>query len=146
MPLTTAPRLDDLGGDDVDEELREGAALRIAFELVGGLVPGEVRVDRHRQEQVVAVIDDNNLADRALLGGMVDEVFLGAVGADVALQREIAGDDFFDRDLLVPAVAAVAFFTARFRDFLGAAQGAALLVADRLAGHISHRFYFKQVP
>ena len=102
----------------------------IAFETVGRLVPREVRINRHRQEQIVAVVDDDDLADRTLLRGVIDEVFFGAVRADVALQREIARDDFFDRNLLVPAFAAVAFFAARLRDFLGAAQGAAFLVAN----------------
>ena len=40
---------------------------------------------------------------------MIDQILLGAVGADVALQRELTGDDLLDGDLLVPAVAAVAF-------------------------------------
>jgi hypothetical protein len=50
------------------------------------------------------------------------------VGADVALQREIAGDDFFNGDFLVPAFAAVAFFAAGLRDFLGAAQAQPFLL------------------
>ena len=78
------------------------------FEVVGRLVPAEVRVEHQRQEQVVAVVDDDQLAAGTLQRGVVDQVFLGAVRADVALQRELARDDFLDRDLLVPAVAAVA--------------------------------------
>ena len=47
---------------------------------------------------------------------MVDEVLLGALGADVALQREFLGDDLLDGDLLVPAVPAVALVAARLGD------------------------------
>jgi hypothetical protein len=43
------------------------------------------------------------------------------VRADVALQRELARDDFFDRDFLVPAVAAVLFLAARLGHLFGAA-------------------------
>src|SRR5688500_13385098 len=143
MPLAAAPRLDDLGGNDVDEQLGERAAFRIPLETVGGLVPREVRVDRHRQEQIVAVVDDDDLADRTLLRGMVDEIFLGAVGADVALECELAGDNLFNRDLLVPAIAAIAFFAARLRHFLGAAQRAPLLVSDGLATHRFSKLYFR---
>ena len=42
---------------------------------------------------------------------MEDEMFLGVLCADVPLQRELAGHDFFDRDLLVPAGAAVPLVT-----------------------------------
>jgi len=55
---------------------------------------------------------------------VIDQVLLGAVRADVPLEDELAGDDLLDRDLLVPAVSAVALVAARLRDFLGAAQGA----------------------
>src|SRR5205823_3814969 len=44
--------------------------------------------------------------------------------------------DFFDRDLLVPAVAAVLLFSPGFGYFLGAAQRAPRL-HDRLARHAS---------
>src|SRR4029453_1980010 len=66
---------------------------------------------------------------------MIDEVFLGAVRADVALQGELTCDDLFNRNLLVPAVATVAFFAARLGHFLGAAQGAAGFLVDRLSRH-----------
>ena len=112
------------------------AAFGIAFEVIGGLVPREARVQHHRQEQVVAVVDDDELAAGALERRVVDEVFLGAVGADVALQRELARDDLFDRDLLVPAVAAVALLAARLGDFLRAAQRAPRL-GHGLSGHRS---------
>jgi len=44
---------------------------------------------------------------------VINEVLLRAVRADVSLQRELARDDLFDRDLLVPAVAAIFLFAAR---------------------------------
>ena len=66
--------------------------------------------------------------------GVVDEVFLGAVRADVALQRELARDDFLDGDLLVPAVAAVLLLAARLGDVLGVAERAADL-RDGFTGH-----------
>src|SRR5687767_324527 len=62
VPLAAAPGLDHLGGDDVDEDLGERAAFRVAFQVVGGFVPAEVRIQHHRQEQVVAVIDHDDLA------------------------------------------------------------------------------------
>ena len=136
VPLAAAPRLDHLSGDDVHEDFGERAAFGIAFEVVGGFVPRKAGVEHHRQEQVVAVVDDDQLAAGALQGGVVDEVFLRAVRADVALERELAGDDLFDRDLLVPAVAAVAFFAARLGDLLGAAQRAPGL-DDSFSGHAS---------
>ena len=99
----------------------------VAFEVVGRLVPAERRVEHQRQEQVVAVVDHDQLAAGTLLGRVVDQVFLRALGADVALDRELAGDDLFDRDFLVPAVAAVFLLAARLRDLFGAAQRAARL-------------------
>src|SRR5262245_3190955 len=122
MPLAPAPRLDDLGRDDVDQQLGERAALGITLETIGGLVPCEVRVDRHGQEQIVAVVDDDDLTDGALLRGVVDEILLGAMRADVPFQREITRDDLFDGNFLVPALTAIAFLTAGFRHFLGATQ------------------------
>ena len=124
MPLAAAPGLDDLGGDDIDEDLGKRAAFGIALEVVGGLVPAEGRVEDHGQEQIVPVVDDDELSAGPLERGVVDEVFLGAVRADVALERELARDDFFDGDFLVPAVTAVAFLPARLGDVLGAAEGA----------------------
>src|SRR6187401_898923 len=58
VPFAAAPRLDDLSRDDVDEDLREGPAFGIPFQVVGGLVPAEAGVKDHRQEQVVAVVHD----------------------------------------------------------------------------------------
>ena len=55
---------------------------------------------------------------------MVDEVLLGAVRADIALQRELARDDLFDGDLLVPAVATVLLFASRLGDLFRTAKGA----------------------
>ena len=94
----------------------------IALEVVGRLVPREARVEHHRQEQVVAVVDDDQLAAGTLEGRVIDQVLLRAVGADVALERELAGDDLLDGDLLVPAVAAIPLLAARLGDFLRAAQ------------------------
>ena len=88
------------------------------------LVPAEARIQHQRQEQVVPVVDDDELPAGALQGGVVDEVLLRAVRADVALERELARDDLFDGDLLVPAVAAVLLLAAGLRDLLGAAEGA----------------------
>ena len=81
-------------------------------------------IEQQRQEQIEAVVDDMQLADGALLRRVIDEVLLGAVRADVALERELARDDVLDGDLLVPAVAAVALVAARLGDFLRAAQRA----------------------
>src|SRR5687767_6800021 len=136
MPFAATPRLDHFGGHDVDQQFGKRAALGVAVEVIRRIVPGKVRINRHRQEQVVAVVDDDDLPDRAFLRRVVDEILLRAMGPNVALQRELAGDDLLDRDLLVPAVAAVPFFAARLRDFLGAAQGATFLVADRLPRHM----------
>ena len=92
--------------------------------MVGGLLPREVRVEHQRQEQVVAIVDDDELAARPLDRRVVDQIFLRAVGADVAFERELARDDFLDRDLLVPAVAAVLLLAARLGHLFGAAQRA----------------------
>jgi hypothetical protein len=136
VPFPAAPGLDDLRGDDIDQDLRKQAPFRVPFEVVGRVVPPEVRVEHQRQEQIVSVVHDNQLPAGPLLRGVVDEVFLGAVRADVALQCELAGDDFLDRDFLVPAVAAVLFLAAGLRHFFGAAQRAPRL-GDRLAWHDS---------
>jgi hypothetical protein len=141
MPFSAAPRLDDLGGDDVDDDLGKRASFRITVQVVRGLVPRERGVEHHRQEQIVAVVDDDELTARAFLGGVVDEVFLRAVGADIAFQREFTRDDFFDRDLLVPAVAAVLLLAARLRDVLGIAERAANL-RDGFPGHTLRLYQF----
>ena len=124
MPLAAAPRFDDFGGDDVDENLPERPPLGVAFEVIRLILPAEVRIQHHRQEQVVAVVDDDDLAAGTLDGGVVDEVLLGAVRADVALQRELARDDLLDGDLLFPAVAAVPLLAARLGHLFGAAERA----------------------
>ncbi len=67
---------------------------------------------------------------------MVDEILFRAVRADVAFEREVARDDLFDGDFLVPAVAAVLLLAPRLGDLFGAAQRASRL-DDRLAGHES---------
>src|SRR5688500_2373064 len=105
VPLPPAPGLDDVADDYVDEDLGEGAALGIPLEVIGLLVPPERRIEQHRQEQVEPVVHDDDLPAGALLGGVIDEVFLGAVGPDVALEDELLRDDLLDGDLLVPAVA-----------------------------------------
>src|SRR5262245_2714529 len=124
MPLAAAPRLDDFRGDHVDENLGERAPLGITLEVVRTFVPAEVWIEHHRQEQVVPVVDDDDLSAGALDGGVIDQVLLCAVRADVALERELTRDDLLDRDLLFPAVAAVPLLTARFGDVLRAAEGA----------------------
>src|SRR6266542_4836880 len=134
MPFAAAPWLDDLGGHDIHKDFGKGPAFGIAFEVIGGLVPRERGIEHHRQEEVVAVVHDDQLSAGALHGRMVNEIFFRAVGADVALEREFPSDDLFDCDLLVPAVAAIAFFTARLGHFLGAAQGTASL-DDCFPGH-----------
>ena len=134
VPLAAAPRLDDVGGDDVDQDLGERAVFGIVLEVIRLVVPHEGRVEQQRQEQIVAVVDDQELADGALLRRVIDEVLLGAVRADVALERELARDDVLDGDLLVPAVAAVALVAARLGDFLRAAQRAPDGFG-RLSGH-----------
>src|ERR1041385_2227088 len=127
MPLAAAPRLDHFRRGDVDEDLGERASFRIALEVIRRLVPRERRIEHHRQEQVVSVVDDDQLAAGALQRRVIDEVLLRAVGADVALERELARDDLFDRDFLVPAVAAVFLLAARLGNLFRAAQRAARL-------------------
>src|SRR3954468_19115432 len=134
VPLAPAPRLDDLRGDHVDEDLGERPPLGVPLEVIGRLVPRETRVEHHRQEQIVAVVDDDQLAAGALQRRVVNEVLLGAVRADVALQRELARDDVLDRDLLVPAIAAVFLLASRLGDFLRVAERASYL-RYRFAGH-----------
>ena len=136
MPFPAAPRLDDFGGDDVDQELGEQPAFGIALEMIGRIVPAEIRIEHQRQKQIVPVVDDNQLAAGAFEGRMVDEVFFGAVRADVAFEGELARDNFFDGDLLVPAVAAVLLLAARLGDVFGAAQRAPRL-GHRFSGHAS---------
>src|SRR5215213_4994017 len=98
VPLAAAPGFDDFRGDDVDEDLRDGTAVRIAVEVVRGVIPAEGWEKDERQEQVEAVVDDEQLPAGALDGRVVDEVLLGRVRADVAFQGEFAGDDFLDGD------------------------------------------------
>src|SRR5919201_1173206 len=87
------------------------------------------RLDHFRGDDV------DDLAAGALDGGVIDEVLLGAVRADVALQRELARDDLFDGDLLFPAVATVFLLTARLQRVLRAAQRASRF-GDRLSRHM----------
>src|SRR6185436_9752195 len=124
MPLPTAPGLDDLGGDDVHQNLGKRTPFGVALEMVGRLIPGEVWIQDHRQEQVVPVVDDDDLAAGALDGRVIDQVFLGAMGADVALEREVASDDFLDGDLFFPAVAAIALVAAGLGHVLRPAERA----------------------
>src|SRR5438876_9489322 len=76
MPFAAAPRLDHFGRDDVDENLGKDAAFGIAFEMVGRLVPAEIRIERQRQEQIVAVVEDDQLTARPLQRRMINEVLL----------------------------------------------------------------------
>src|SRR5436190_15234338 len=134
VPLAAAPGLDHFRCDYIHQNLGEQAPFGIALEMVSGLIPPEIRVQEQRQEQIVSIVDDHELTARTLQGRVVDQVLLGAVRADVPLQSELARDDFFDRDLFVPALAAVFLFAARLRHFFGAAQRAPRL-CDRLSGH-----------
>ena len=77
------------------------------------LVPREIGIEHQCQEQVVPIVHNDELSAGALERGMIDEIFLGAVRADVALQRELPRDDLFDGDFLVPTVAAVFLFAPR---------------------------------
>src|SRR4051812_36520557 len=122
MPLAAAPWLDHLGGNGVHEDLRKDPPLRIPFEVIGRFVPAEIRIQHQRQKEIVAIVDDDQLAAWALESRMVDEIFLGAMCADVTFERELAGNDLFDRDLLVPAVPAVLFFTSRLGHVFRAAE------------------------
>src|SRR5207247_1925229 len=135
MPFAAAPRLDHLGRDDVDQDLGEQAAFRIAFEVVGRLVPAEIRVEHQRQKQVVPVVHDDELSAGALLRRVIDQVLLRAVRADVTLQRELARDDLLDGDFLVPAVAAILLLAPRLRNLFRAAERASRF-DDCLAWHM----------
>src|SRR5262249_60808522 len=90
--------------------------------MVRGLVPAEMRVEYHRQEQIVPIVDDDDLAAGAFDRRMIDQVLLRAVRADIALERELTGDDFLDRDFLFPAVSTVPLLAARLGHLLRAAQ------------------------
>src|SRR3954467_11188206 len=137
MPLAAAPGFDHFGGDNVHEDLGERASFRIPFEVIGGLIPREGRVNHHRQEQDVAVVDDDELAAGAFLRGVVDQVLFSAVGADIAFERELARHNLFDRDLLVPAVATVLLVPAAgLRDVFRVAERATYL-RDGFPGHPS---------
>jgi hypothetical protein len=67
---------------------------------------------------------------------VVKQVLFRAVRADIALERELARDNFLDRDLLVPAVAALSFFAPRLGHFFRAAQRTPRLFND-FAGHLA---------
>ena len=43
VPLASAPGLDDLGGHDIDQDFRKCPPFRVAVQMVGGLVPAEIR-------------------------------------------------------------------------------------------------------
>src|SRR5262245_11035857 len=135
VPFAAAPWLNHLGSDDVDEDFGKGSSLGVALEVIGLFFPSEIGVEHHGQEQVVAVVNDDDLPARALNGRVVNEIFFCAVRADVALQRELARDDFLDRNLFFPAVAAVALLAARLRHFLRAAKRALRLRHRGLSGH-----------
>src|SRR5436190_902264 len=67
VPLSAAPRLDDIGRDDIHEDLGKGSALGIVLEVVRLVVPDERRVEQERQKQIVAIVDHLELADWPLL-------------------------------------------------------------------------------
>src|SRR5688572_8011249 len=146
VPLTAAPWLDDLGSDDVHEDLRKRTALGVAFEVISRLVPPEIRVEDHREKEIVAVVDDDDLSAGALDGRVIDQILLSAVRADVALERKLARDDLFDRDLLFPAVAAVALLAARLRHILGAAECTLRFDDIRLSGGHPPHYIRRQFP
>src|SRR5215211_6161243 len=73
VPLAAAPGFDDFRSDDVDEDLREGTAVRIAVEVVRWVIPAERWEKDERQEQVEAVVDHEQLPAGALYGRVVDE-------------------------------------------------------------------------
>src|SRR5438045_4080757 len=104
--------------------------------MLGRFVPREVRVQHQRQKQIVPIVDDDELSAGPFLRGMVYEVFFRAVRTDVTLQGEFARDNFLNGDFLVPAVAAVFFFTAGLGDLLRATERAPRL-GDRFARHSS---------
>jgi deoxyuridine 5'-triphosphate nucleotidohydrolase len=143
VPLAAAPRFDDVGRDDIHEELGECPMLGVVLEMVGLVIPRKRRVEQERQEQIKPVVDHLELPHRALLRGVKNDILLGAMGADVAFDRELARDDVLDRNLLFPAVAAVAFVAAWFGDLAGAAQGATCGFG-RLPGH-SHDYIGRPV-
>src|SRR5262245_10498965 len=134
MPLAAAPRLDDIGCENVDENLAERALLGIVIEMIGLIVPAERRVEQHRQKQIVTVVDHLNLADGIALRGVEQQLFFGVLRPDVAFQREFARDDFLDRDFLVPARAAVARVAFGLGNVLATAQRA----AGNLGGATGH--------
>src|SRR6187401_888351 len=70
VPLASAPGLNNLCGDDVDEQLRKKPPFRVAFEVVRRFVPAKVRVERQREKQVVPVVDDDELPAGSFEGGM----------------------------------------------------------------------------
>ena len=127
------PGLNDLAEGNIHEDLGKRAAFGISVEMIRLFVPGEAGIQHHRQKQVVAVVDHDELPAGALQGGVVDEVFFGAVGADVALQGEFPRDDLLDGDLLVPAVATVPLVAAGLGDLLRAAERAFGLGHGRFA-------------
>src|SRR5262245_28276842 len=92
--------------------------------MISRLIPPEIRVEHHREKQIVPVIDHDQLSTRTFERRVINQVLLSAVGTDIAFERKLARDDFFDGDLLVPAVAAVFLFASRLRDFLRTAERA----------------------
>src|SRR6185503_5973701 len=134
MPFAATPWLDDLGGDDVHEHLGEAAAFGIALKVIGRLIPPEIRVKNHRQKQIVAIVHDDDLPARTFDRRVVDQILLGAVCADVTLERELTRDDLLDRDFLFPAVSAVPLLAPRFGYVLRPAQYTLRLDEIRLSG------------
>src|SRR5579872_4526845 len=86
VPLAAAPRLDYFRRDDVDEQLGKRAPFRVVLEVIRRLVPSEDGVEHQRQKQVVSIVDDDELPAGAFERGVIDQVFLGRVRADVALE------------------------------------------------------------
>src|SRR4051812_38957415 len=93
VPLPATPGLNDLGCDDIHENFGKAAAFGISLEVVRLFVPAKIGVEHDRQEQVIAVVDDDDLAAGSLDGRVINQVFLGAVRTDVALECKLPGDD-----------------------------------------------------
>src|SRR4029453_5791964 len=134
MPLAAAPRFDDIGRENVDENLAERTLLRVVVEVIRLIVPAERRIEQDRQKQIVPVVDDLDLADRTTLRRVEQQLFFGVLGADVPLERELARADFFDGNLLFPARAAVAGIALWFGNVLPAAERA----SGNLGGSTGH--------
>jgi hypothetical protein len=53
---------------------------------------------------------------------VIDEILLSVLRADIALEFELTCDDFFDGNLLIPAVRTIAGLAARLGHLLNATE------------------------